>query len=73
MPRSSRGGLADQEDEVKTTEARVEALKLQVAGFVPNGEAASPTGSTMNTMSTGLQFSDALEWAISEMRMRPGR
>ena len=65
--------LADQEEEVRITEARIEALKLQVAGCITTGDVTTPTGSTISTLSTGLQLSDALERAISEMRMRPGK
>ena len=67
----TRNKLADQEEVVEIAEARVEALKLQVARCTGNGDTTSPTGSTVSALSTGLQLPEAFERAINEMRIRP--
>ena len=55
------------------TEARIEALKLTVAGIPNSTETNTPTGSWANTLGTHLEFTDMFENAIANMRMMPGQ
>ena len=66
--------LEEQREEVKITEAPIEALKRQVAGCTGNGNTTSPIGSTVTTesmISTAIQLSNAFEQARTEMNFRP--
>ena len=63
--------MAAQEEELKVTEARVEALKLTVAGVANSTETNTPTGSWASTSGTRIKFTEAFEKALVNMRLTP--